>query len=47
MLDRGVYLPPSGYELWTLSTTHGPEEIEETLGAAASFTDYPDPPAVS
>ena len=23
MLDRGVYLPPSGYEMWTLSTAHG------------------------
>ena len=22
MLDRGVYLPPSGYELWSLSTAH-------------------------
>jgi glutamate-1-semialdehyde 2,1-aminomutase len=38
MLDRGVYLPPSGYEMWTLSTTHGPEEIERTLEAASSFT---------
>jgi glutamate-1-semialdehyde 2,1-aminomutase len=38
MLDRGVYLPPSGYEMWTLSTTHGPEEIERTLESASSFT---------
>jgi glutamate-1-semialdehyde 2,1-aminomutase len=38
MLDRGVYLPPSGYEMWTLSATHGPEEIERTLEAASSFT---------
>jgi glutamate-1-semialdehyde 2,1-aminomutase len=38
MLDRGVYLPPSGYELWTLSTTHGPEEIAKTLEAASAFT---------
>jgi glutamate-1-semialdehyde 2,1-aminomutase len=37
MLGRGVYLPPSGYEMWTLSTAHGPEEIERTLGAASSF----------
>jgi glutamate-1-semialdehyde 2,1-aminomutase len=37
MLDRGVYLPPSGYEMWTLSTTHGPQEIERTLEAASSF----------
>jgi glutamate-1-semialdehyde 2,1-aminomutase len=37
LLDRGVYLPPSGYEMWTLSTTHGPLEIERTLEAASSF----------
>ncbi|HZP90791.1 MAG TPA: glutamate-1-semialdehyde 2,1-aminomutase [Actinomycetota bacterium] len=37
MLDRGIYLPPSGFELWSLSTTHGPEEIERTIEAAASF----------
>jgi glutamate-1-semialdehyde 2,1-aminomutase len=37
MLDRGVYLPPSGFELWTLSTEHGPEEVEIVLDAAASF----------
>jgi len=39
MLANGVALPPSGYELWTLSTTHGPEETEKILGAAASFRD--------
>ncbi len=38
MLERGVYLPPSGYELWSLSTTHGHEEIARTLDAAATFT---------
>ncbi len=37
MLERGVFLPPSGYEMWTLSTTHGREEIERTLEAASSF----------
>ena len=37
MLDRGVYLPPSGFEMWTLSTTHGPQEIAGTLEAASSF----------
>jgi glutamate-1-semialdehyde 2,1-aminomutase len=36
MLERGVYLPPSGYELWTLSTAHGEEAIERTLDAARS-----------
>ena len=39
MLANGVALPPSGYELWTLSTTHGPEETEKILGAVASFRD--------
>ena len=39
MLERGVALPPSGYELWTLGTAHGPEETEKTLGAVASFRD--------
>jgi glutamate-1-semialdehyde 2,1-aminomutase len=38
MLDHGVYLPPSGYELWTLSATHGPAEVATTLEAAAAFT---------
>jgi glutamate-1-semialdehyde 2,1-aminomutase len=37
LLDRGVWLPPSGYELWTLGTAHGPEEIERVVGAASSF----------
>ena len=37
LLDRGIALPPSGYELWTLGTAHGPEEIERILDAAASF----------
>jgi glutamate-1-semialdehyde 2,1-aminomutase len=37
MVANGVYLPPSGYELWSLSTTHGPEETERILGAVASF----------
>jgi len=39
MLDNGVALPPSGYELWAVSTTHGPEETEKILGAVASFRD--------
>jgi glutamate-1-semialdehyde 2,1-aminomutase len=37
MLERGVWLPPSGYELWTLGTEHGDREIETILEAAASF----------
>jgi glutamate-1-semialdehyde 2,1-aminomutase len=38
MLGEAVALPPSGYELWTLTTTHGPEEVARVLKAAASFT---------
>jgi len=37
MLERGVYLPPSGYELWTLGTTHGPDEVTRIVEAVASF----------
>ncbi len=37
MLDRGVYLPPSGYELWSLSAAHDDATTERTLEAAASF----------
>jgi glutamate-1-semialdehyde 2,1-aminomutase len=39
MLDRGVYLPPSGYELWSISTAHDAATTEQTLDAAASFAD--------
>jgi glutamate-1-semialdehyde 2,1-aminomutase len=38
MLERGVYLPPSGYELWTLCTAFGETEREMVLGAASRFT---------
>jgi glutamate-1-semialdehyde 2,1-aminomutase len=34
MLDGGIYLPPSGYEAWFLSTAHDSMEIERTLDAA-------------
>ncbi|HZD18833.1 MAG TPA: aspartate aminotransferase family protein, partial [Actinomycetota bacterium] len=37
MLERGIALPPSGYELWTLGTAHGEDEVEWILGAAAAF----------
>jgi glutamate-1-semialdehyde 2,1-aminomutase len=37
LLERGVYLPPSGYELWVLGTEHGDAEIERILDAASSF----------
>ncbi|MEL6185408.1 MAG: glutamate-1-semialdehyde 2,1-aminomutase, partial [Myxococcota bacterium] len=34
MLERGIYLPPSGYEAWFVSVTHTPEHIERTVDAA-------------
>jgi glutamate-1-semialdehyde 2,1-aminomutase len=39
MLAGGVWLPPSGYELWTLSATLGPDEVGRVVDAAASFRD--------
>jgi glutamate-1-semialdehyde 2,1-aminomutase len=39
MLERGIALPPSGYELWTLTTAHGDEEVDRTIEAAAAFGD--------
>lgn len=35
MLDGGVYLPPSGYEAWFLSTAHDETDIDRTLEAAS------------
>jgi glutamate-1-semialdehyde 2,1-aminomutase len=37
MLDEGVYLPPSGFELWTLCTAFGEAETEMVLGAVGRF----------
>ncbi len=34
MLERGIYLPPSGYEANFVSLAHGEEEIERTVEAA-------------
>jgi len=34
MLNRGIYLPPSGYEAWFLSFAHRERDINETLEAA-------------
>ena len=33
LLDRGVYLPPSQFETWFVSTEHGEDEIDATLAA--------------
>ena len=34
MLERGVYLAPSQFEAWFLSTVHGDDEIDTTIAAA-------------
>ncbi len=34
MLEQGIYLPPSAYEAWFVSLSHGEREIERTLKAA-------------
>jgi glutamate-1-semialdehyde 2,1-aminomutase len=34
MLEQGILLPPSPYEVWFLSLAHGPQEVEMTLRAA-------------
>jgi len=33
LLERGVYLPPSQFEAAFVSSEHGAQEIEETVGA--------------
>lgn len=34
MLERGIHLPPSGYEAWFVSAAHDQDAIEKTLIAA-------------
>jgi glutamate-1-semialdehyde 2,1-aminomutase len=34
MLERGVYLPPSQFEAWFLSSAHGDAEVDTTIAAA-------------
>ncbi len=34
MLERGVHLPPSGYECWFVSTAHSDSQIERTIDIA-------------
>ena len=34
MLERGIYLPPSQFEAWFLSSAHGEDEIDTTIAAA-------------
>jgi glutamate-1-semialdehyde 2,1-aminomutase len=40
MLARGIFLPPSQFEAWFLSTAHRPADLDATLSAAADvFSD--------
>jgi glutamate-1-semialdehyde 2,1-aminomutase len=34
MLDRGIYLPPSPFECWFLSTAHTESQLDQTIEAA-------------
>jgi glutamate-1-semialdehyde 2,1-aminomutase len=34
LLERGVYVAPSQFEAWFVSTAHGPAEVERTVEAA-------------
>lgn len=36
MSERGIYLPPSGYESWFVSLAHTSEDIDRTIDAAQS-----------
>jgi glutamate-1-semialdehyde 2,1-aminomutase len=36
LLDQSIYLPPSQYEAWFVSTTHGEAEVAATVAAARS-----------
>jgi glutamate-1-semialdehyde 2,1-aminomutase len=38
MLGEGVYLPPSGYEAWFLSTAHDEGSVDRTLEAVEATT---------
>ena len=35
LLDEGLWIPPSQFEAWFVSTAHSDEDIEETIEAAA------------
>jgi glutamate-1-semialdehyde 2,1-aminomutase len=37
-LERSVYLPPSGYEAWFLSTAHGDVEVDRVIEAVEAAT---------
>src|SRR5207253_875362 len=36
MLARGIYLPPSQFEAWFLSTAHTERDVDRTIAAACA-----------
>jgi glutamate-1-semialdehyde 2,1-aminomutase len=36
MLAAGIHLPPSPHEAWFISAAHGPDELDQTIDAAAA-----------
>jgi len=36
-LNRGVFIPPSGFEAWFVSVAHSGEHLNQTLGAVREF----------
>jgi Glutamate-1-semialdehyde aminotransferase len=38
MLEQGVYLPPSAFETWFISTALSQEDIRKTLEAVECFS---------
>jgi glutamate-1-semialdehyde 2,1-aminomutase len=45
MLERGVYLPPSQFEAWFLSTAHTLKDVDKTIAAArAAMKEVSSPP---
>lgn len=39
LLERGVFIAPSGFEAWFVSTAHGSDEMKQTLDAVKAFLD--------
>jgi glutamate-1-semialdehyde 2,1-aminomutase len=38
MLDKGIYLPPSGYESWFISNALSSDDLQKTFDAVESFS---------
>jgi glutamate-1-semialdehyde 2,1-aminomutase len=42
LLENGIFIPPSGYEAWFISTEHKEEELRSTIKAIRSFLEEHD-----